>query len=136
MTGSAPRVVVAYRSTEWMQLVDRHGTPGQARFFLETRGRDVEAVLERHARQAWALGRTEAAIPVQWRRAQVARRDFAGFLFEPGDIVVAVGQDGLVPNLAKYLAGQPVIGVNTDPARYEDPASLSASREALGFSKS
>lgn len=119
MSGSTPRVVVAYRPTEWMQLVDRHATPGQARFYLESRGWDVDVVLERHARQAWALGRVEAAIPVQWRRARIERRDFAGFLFEPDDVVVAVGQDGLVPNLAKYLAGQPVIGVNPDPTRYE-----------------
>lgn len=102
-----------------MQLVDRHATPGQTRFFLESRGREVEPILERHARQAWALGKVEAAIPVQWRRARVVRSDFAGFLFGPDDIVVAVGQDGLVPNVAKYLDGQPVIGVNPDPARYE-----------------
>lgn len=116
---SAPRVVVAYRPTEWMALLDRHATPGQARFFLESRDRPVEPVLERHARQEWALGRVEAAIPAQWRRARVGRADLAGFLFEPDDIVVAVGQDGLVPNVAKYLAGQPVIGVNPDPDRYE-----------------
>jgi hypothetical protein len=116
---STPRVVVAYRPTEWMQLLDRHATPGQARFFLESRGRAVDPILERHARQAWALGKVEAAIPVQWRRARVVRADFAGFLFEPDDIVVAVGQDGLVPNLAKYLDGQPVVGVNPDPTRYE-----------------
>ncbi len=30
---------------------------------------------------------------------------------------MAVGQDGLVANVAKYLTGQPVIGVNADPAR-------------------
>jgi hypothetical protein len=31
-------------------------------------------------------------------------------------VVVVVGQDGLVANVAKYLRGQPVIGVNPDPA--------------------
>jgi hypothetical protein len=31
--------------------------------------------------------------------------------------VVAVGQDGLVANVAKYLDGQPVIGVNPEPGR-------------------
>jgi hypothetical protein len=43
---STPRVVVAYRPTEWTQLLDRHATPGQARFFLESRGREVEPILE------------------------------------------------------------------------------------------
>ena len=36
----------------------------------------------------------------------------ARFLFEPGDVVIVVGQDGLVANVAKYLDGQPVIGIN------------------------
>ena len=31
--------------------------------------------------------------------------------------MVAVGQDGLVANVAKYLDGQPVIGVDPEPGR-------------------
>jgi hypothetical protein len=41
------------------------------------------------------------------------------FLFAPEDIVVVVGQDGLVVNTLKYLDGQPVIGVNPDPSRWD-----------------
>jgi hypothetical protein len=43
------------------------------------------------------------------------RRDLPAFVFEPEDLVVAVGQDGLVANAAKYLRGQQVLGVNPDP---------------------
>jgi hypothetical protein len=32
-------------------------------------------------------------------------------------VIVAVGQDGLVANVAKYLDGQPVIGINPEPSR-------------------
>lgn len=113
------RVVVASRPTEWEQLLDRHATPGQVRFFLQTRDRDVAEVLERHERQIRAIGEVERSIPSTWRRVQISRAEFPGFLFEPDDIVVAVGQDGLVPNLAKYLTGQPVIGVNPDGDRFE-----------------
>lgn len=41
----------------------------------------------------------------------------ARFLFAPEDLVVVVGQDGLVANVAKYLHGQPVIGVDPEPGR-------------------
>jgi hypothetical protein len=47
----------------------------------------------------------------------VERADLDRFLFAPEDVVVVVGQDGLVANVAKYLAGQPVIGIDTDPGR-------------------
>ncbi|EFL13258.1 conserved hypothetical protein [Streptomyces sp. C] len=33
------------------------------------------------------------------------------------DVVVVVGQDGLVANTAKYPRGQPVVGIDTDPGR-------------------
>src|SRR6266700_6241111 len=41
------------------------------------------------------------------------------FVFGPEDIVVALGQDGLVANTLKYLNGQPLVGVNPDPRRYD-----------------
>lgn len=117
--GLAPRVVVASRPTEWEHLLVRHATAAQAAFFLESRSRDDEPVRRRDQQQDRALALVSAVIPTAWRRARIDRADFAGFLFEPGDIVVAVGQDGLVPNVAKYLDGQPVIGVNPDPERHE-----------------
>ncbi len=40
-------------------------------------------------------------------------------LFTEDDIIVVVGQDGLVPNTAKYLDGQRVIGINPDPGAYD-----------------
>ena len=42
-----------------------------------------------------------------------------------------VGQDGLVANVAKYLTGQPVIGVNPDPELY-DGVLVPASRRGGG----
>jgi hypothetical protein len=33
--------------------------------------------------------------------------------------VLALGQDGLVANTMKYLDGQPLVGLNPDPARYD-----------------
>jgi len=58
-----------------------------------------------------------AAVPLDWRRGTVERADLARFLFAPDDVVIVVGQDGLVANVAKYLDGQRVIGINPDPER-------------------
>jgi hypothetical protein len=118
MTGtSVPRIVVVSRSTEYAALLARHGTREQARFFLEMRGRSIDAVAARDAAQREALTAVASAIPAEWRRAAVERSDLDRFLFEPGDVIVTVGPSGLVANVAKYLDGQPVVGVNPDPAR-------------------
>lgn len=113
----APRAVLVHRTTEYEELVARHGTHGQAAFFLASRGRDIEEVAARHRRARAALAEVTAAVPLTWRQAQVERGDLDRFLFAPEDVVVVVGQDGLVANAAKYLTGQPVIGIDTDPGR-------------------
>ncbi|WP_137992152.1 hypothetical protein [Streptomyces vilmorinianum] len=113
----APRAVLVHRTTEYEELLARHGTHGQAAFFLSSRGRSIEEVRLRHERGRQALAEVAAAVPLQWRQARVERADLDRFLFGPEDVVVVVGQDGLVANAAKYLAGQPVVGIDTDPGR-------------------
>jgi hypothetical protein len=113
----APRAVLVHRTSEYEELLARHGTRGQAEFFLSSRGRGIREVEERHRRMRRALAEVAGAVPLQWRQARVERADLDRFLFAPEDVVVVVGQDGLVANTAKYLDGQVVLGVDTDPGR-------------------
>lgn len=110
-----PRVVLVHRRTEYDELIATHGTRGQAEFFLSTRGQDIAELEERHRRTRAAIETAASSIPEDWRRGMVERRDVSRFLFAPDDVVVVVGQDGLVANVAKYLDGQPVIGVDAEP---------------------
>jgi NAD kinase len=112
-----PRAVLVHRRTELQELLARHGTRGQAEFFLRTRGRRIEDAEARHHAVNHAISTVSAAIPARWRRAMVERAELPTFVFEPGDILVVAGQDGLVANLAKYLDGQVVIGINPEPGR-------------------
>src|SRR5688572_6063299 len=114
-----PRVVLVTRPTEYELLLRRHATRGQAAFFLETRGQNLIDVERRHERFGNIQSKVLGAVPSEWRRTSVGRTDLDRFLFEPEDIVVALGQDGLVANVAKYLRGQPVIGLNPDPESYD-----------------
>ncbi len=114
-----PRAVVVTRPTELEALLLHHGTREQARFFLETRGRKLDEVVDRHETQERALHAVAAQVPMAWRRAKVSRAELDRFLFEPEDVVIAVGQDGLVANVAKYLDGQVVVGVNPSTSLYD-----------------
>jgi hypothetical protein len=105
--------------TEYAALLAKHGTRGQAEFFLSTRGQNIEELEVRDALQSRTLTAARDAIPEDWSYVQVLREDLSRFLFSDNDIVVPVGQDGLVANLAKYLDGQPVIGITPDPASSE-----------------
>ncbi|MCJ2040577.1 hypothetical protein MKK55_16730 [Methylobacterium sp. J-059] len=114
-----PRAVFVIRDTDYEALLARHATRGQARFFLESRGQSLAEVEVRHLRFHTVLGQARAAVPGDWRQALTRRVDLDRFLFAPEDVVVTVGQDGLVANVAKYLRDQPVIGVNPDPDLYD-----------------
>jgi NAD kinase len=113
-----PRCVLVERPTEYQELLARHGTREQARFYLAQRGQDIQELEQHHHQQREHHAHVLGAVPAEWRRASIDRADLDRFLFEPDDVIVVLGQDGLVANVAKYLDGQPVIGLNPQPDRY------------------
>ena len=113
----APRVVVVHRHSERDEIVAEQGTWGQAEFVQKRRGVSLSSVKKRHELLGSAVQAVSSGIPREWRRGTVERSDLPRFLFEPEDVVVVVGQDGLVANTAKYLDGQPVIGIDPDPGK-------------------
>lgn len=112
-----PRVVLIERPTEYTDLLARHGTRQAVGFFLAERGLEPAEVEQRHLAHAETRAGVLAAVPTDWRTAAITRAELDRFLFAPEDLVVVLGQDGLVANVAKYLAGQPVLGLNPDPER-------------------
>ena len=115
MGSLTPRVVLVTRQTDLERLLASHATRQQAAFFLESRGQRLDTLDRRHKLQLTAVETSKRAVPADWSIAHVDRGDLDRFLFTADDIVVAIGQDGLVANLAKYLTGQPVIGITPDP---------------------
>lgn len=112
-----PRCVLVERPTEYRELLARHGTREQARFFLDRQGLSIDEVEARDESHQRARARVLTDIPADWRIATVGRAELDRFLFADDDIVVVLGQDGLVANAAKYLRSQPVIGLNPEGDR-------------------
>lgn len=112
-----PRVVLVRRETELDRVRATHASLASARFVLERRGIDLSEVEAAHRDFTEALRRVRAAIPPDWRQAVLMRGEVDRFVFGPEDIVLAFGPDGLVANVAKYLDGQVVVGVDPAPGR-------------------
>jgi NAD kinase len=119
MATIAPRCVFVVRETDYERLIAHHATREQVRFFLKTRGQELSVIEARHDRFHERLREVRSAVPADWRSVLIKRDDFDRFLFAGEDIVIAFGQDGLVANVAKYLDGQPVLGVNPNPEIYD-----------------
>lgn len=53
-------------------------------------------------------------------KIKVIFQDFlSNYIFSENDLVIVLGQDGLVANTAKYVNGIPIIAVNPDELRYD-----------------
>lgn len=120
------------RRTRLDQLIARYNTLGQAKFYVEHLGADFSDYLQENEAYATSLRVAVQALQA-WGRYQIVDRSLlANFVFAPSDIVVALGQDGLVANTMKYLEGQPLVGLNPEPSRWDglllpfEPADLGA----------
>ena len=114
------KLVLVTRKTRLEELVERFNTREQARFYIEHMGLDFADYDLEHANYHRALAELRRSLEGLLSKLQVVDRQFLpNFLFSPKDLIVTVGQDGLVVNTAKYLDGQPIVAVNPDPARFD-----------------
>jgi NAD kinase len=113
------RVIVVVRETRLEKLLAAQNTLAQAKFYVNRLGGDFDDYEDEHRRYGESVRKTRAALDGVANTQLVERRYLPNFIFAPGDIVVAVGQDGLVANILKYLNGQPLIGVNPDKDRWD-----------------
>jgi NAD kinase len=117
--GSERKIVLVTRKTRLEELIARHHTLAQAKFYIEHLGADLSDYLQENAAYAKSLQIAVKAVHEAGRYQIVDRAFVSNFIFAPDDIVVALGQDGLVANVMKYLDGQPLIGVNPEPTRWD-----------------
>lgn len=113
------KIVLVVRETRLEELKARFNTVSQARFYVQQQGGNFEDYEQEDAVYRTAVQQAHQQLNLLGR-VQVVQRTFVpNFIFGADDVAVAVGQDGLVANTLKYLHGQPLIGVNPDPARYD-----------------
>jgi NAD kinase len=113
------KIVIITRRTRLAELVSRYNTVSQAKFYIEHLGADFSDYL--HEDEQYHHSVTKAGeLLARFGRIQVVDRGFLpNFLFGQDDLIVVIGQDGLVANTVKYLSGQLLVGVNPDPHRWE-----------------
>jgi NAD kinase len=113
------KIILVVRSTRLSDLKAKFGTKSQAKFYINSLGADFGDYESEDESYQRAISEAQQTLS-QLGRVQVVQRSFLpNFVFGPQDIVIALGQDGLVANTLKYLSGQSLIGVNPDPKRWD-----------------
>ena len=113
------KVVLVVRHTRLAQLMVRYNSIEQAQFYVEHMGMDFSDYIKEDEVFNSSLKKVKEIIGQNGRIQMVERSFLPNFVFQKEDIVVVLGQDGLVANVMKYLDHQPLIGVNPDPNRLE-----------------
>ena len=113
------KVVLVTRKTRLEELTERFNTQAQAKFYIEHAGGDFSSYVLEHEAYQRSLESVRRSIEVGLKIQVIERAFLPTYLFGPNDIIVALGQDGLVANTAKYVAGKPILAVNPDPARFD-----------------
>ena len=113
------KLILVTRKTRLQELVERFNTRSQAKFYIEHAGgdfADYEREEEAYHRSLDVLRKSlEFGVPQQL----VDRSLVPTFQFQKEDLVVTLGQDGLVANTAKYVGNQPIVAVNPEPSRFD-----------------
>lgn len=113
------KLVLVTRKTRFEALVARYNTPQQAKFAVERQGQDFSDFENEDANYKASVRCILESLSDDLSVHAIDRRYLPNYMFGKDDIVVAVGQDGLVVNVMKYLHGQPLIGVNPDEKRWD-----------------
>jgi len=113
------RFILVYRKTRLAELVERFNTIQQAKFYLEQSGADFDDYQEEDTTYRIELERSRKTLEAAGRVQILERSLLPSYRFSADDIVIVIGQDGLVANTLKYLQGNPVIALNPDRQRWD-----------------
>lgn len=113
------RIVLVTKKTP-LELLLKVRALGQVEHYLSTRGESIEEYRATNDQYHAALDILRPALPTDIEVYELDRERVAGFMFRESDLIIAVGPDGLLANVAKYLKDQqPILGVNPDKERID-----------------
>ena len=113
------KIILVTRKTRLDQLVERFNTRAQAEFYIEHAGGDFSSYVVEHDAYHRSFELVRRSIEAGLKIQVMDRALVPTYLFSKSDVIVTLGQDGLVANTAKYVAGQPILAVNPDPERFD-----------------
>lgn len=113
------KLIIVTRKTRLQELVERFNTRSQAKFYIEHAGGDFNDYEREDDAYRSSLEVLRRSLDFEMPQQLVDRTLVPTFQFQREDLVVTLGQDGLVANTAKYVGAQPIVAVNPEPKRFD-----------------
>lgn len=116
---SVEYAIIVKNKTRLESLIERFNTKAQAKFYIERLGGNFEDYELEHDTFLNSLTSLQTQLSRVIKHKTVERTYVSSFLFSEKNLIVVIGQDGLVANTAKYSKGIPIVAVNPDKQRYD-----------------
>lgn len=116
---STEYAIIVKNKTRLELLIERFNTKAQAKFYIERLGGDfddyeIENEIFQNSLQSLQIQLSKVI------KNKIVERNFVpSFIFSENQLIIVIGQDGLVANTAKYSKNIPIIAVNPDKERYD-----------------
>jgi NAD kinase len=142
-SNSIENAIIIRNKTRLEQLTERFNTQEQAKFYITqqkkafslqkvaSKSREAETIVDQKSDEEFKMYDEEhrqfyeSFNDLQKNlgnviKYKIIQQEFLpNYLFTEKDLVIVIGQDGLVANTAKYVHNIPIIAVNPDPSRYD-----------------
>lgn len=111
--------IIVKNKTRLEALTERFNTKSQARFYIERQGGDFHDYETENDNFHDSLHTLQSRLSKIIKHKIVDRSYLPSYLFSEKNLIIVIGQDGLVANTAKYSQQRPIIAVNPDKQRYD-----------------
>ncbi len=111
--------IIVKNKTRLESLIERFNTKAQAKFYIERSGGKFEDYEIEDYNFHNSLSIVQRKLSKVIKNKIVERSFLPSFLFNDKQVVIVIGQDGLVANTAKYVNEIPIVAVNPDVERYD-----------------
>lgn len=111
--------IIVKNKTRLETLIERFNTKAQAKFYIERLGGNFDDYVLEHETFYTSLVSLQTQLSKIIKNKIVERTYVPSYIFTEKNLIVVIGQDGLVANTAKYSKGIPIIAVNPDKERYD-----------------
>jgi NAD kinase len=111
--------IIVKNKTRLESLIEHFNTKAQAKFYIERLGGNFEDYEIEHDTFHSSLNSLQTQLSKVIKNKTVERIYLPSFIFSENNLIVVIGQDGLVANTAKYSRGLPIVAVNPDKLRYD-----------------
>lgn len=111
--------IIIKNKTRLESLIERYNTKAQAKFYIESLGGDFNDYEIEDSNFQRSLNSLQTQLSKIIKHKTINREFLPSYIFSQNNIIIVIGQDGLVANTAKYANNVPIIAVNPDKNRFD-----------------